>query len=137
MNVFQPHTNLADPINRRIVASEIEGGVYLSQLPGDTVLAVDTVNRSYQVRLSGPVSDNGGAPPQSRDFSRADLGNVWISGHPKYCPEPVAVRLRGSNWGGSMLKSDYLGRGMRMEFHHPGHGRTIVTSRIVDIRIVS
>jgi len=54
-------------------------------------------------------------------------------GHPQYCPEPVAVRIAGSTWDGSMLKLQFIGRGMRLEFRHPVF-RTIKTSRIVDIR---
>jgi hypothetical protein len=43
------------------------------------------------------------------------------------------VRIEGSTWGGSMLKVRFIGRGMRLEFRHPVF-RTIITSRIVDIR---
>ena len=35
-----------------------------------------------------------------------------------------------------MLKADFLGRGMHMEFQHPGYNRAIVTSRIVELRQV-
>ena len=61
------------------------------------------------------------------------LGKELIWGHPQYCPEPVPVRIKGSTWGGSMLKLRFIGRGMRLEFRHPVF-RTILTSRIVDIR---
>jgi hypothetical protein len=43
------------------------------------------------------------------------------------------VRILGSTWGGSMLKTKFLGFGMHLEFEHPVH-RTVLTSRIVDIR---
>ena len=52
---------------------------------------------------------------------------------PEYCPDPVLVTIDGSNWGGSMLKMSFIGRGMRLEFRHPQF-RTIMTSRIVNIR---
>jgi len=64
--------------------------------------------------------------------SRAD-GQALISGHPKFCPEPVPVRIAGSTWGGSMLKLRFIGRGMHLEFRHPTH-HTITTSRVVNIR---
>ena len=37
--MFSPHPNLADEVNRSIIQSEIEGGVYLGDLPPSTVLA--------------------------------------------------------------------------------------------------
>ena len=50
-------------------------------------------------------------------------------------PEPVLVRISGSNWGGSMLKAAFLGRGMHLEYKHPKYRGPIVTSAIVDIRL--
>jgi hypothetical protein len=114
--MFQPHRNLSDRINGDIIRSEIEGGVYLKDLPDQTTLEILTENRPYMLTV------------------RRD-GSAWISGHPQFCPEPVLVRIAGSNWGGSMLKSEYLGRGMQLEFEHPGYHAPIVTSPIVDIRL--
>jgi hypothetical protein len=116
--MFRPHTNLSDEINGNIVRSEIEGGVYLRDLPERSQLEVATRNRAYRIVLE-------------RD------GAAWISGHPQYCPEPVLCRISGSNWGGSMIKTAYLGRGMHMEFRHPEFKGPIVTSAIVDIRVLS
>ena len=53
---------------------------------------------------------------------------IW--GHPEFCPKPVSVSIAGSTWGGSMLKSRFVGRGMRLEFHHPGYATPIITSPI-------
>ena len=114
--LFRPHPNLADEINDAIVRSEIEGGVYLDSLPAGANLEVQTENRWYRIVNRGQ-------------------GKALISGHPRYCPEPVLVGIHGSTWGGSMLKVGYLGRGMRMEFGHAPYG-TIVTSRIREIRQV-
>lgn len=112
---FVPHPHLGDEVNRNIVRSEIEGGVYLRDLPSEAKLEVETQNRSYTLVHQGG-------------------GEALLSGHPKYCPHPVLVRIAGSNWGGSMLKAAYLGRGMHMEFRHPDYDRPIVTSRILEIR---
>jgi hypothetical protein len=114
--MFQPHQNLSDGINGNIIRSEIEGGVYLRDLPDQAELEVVTQNRGYTLVV------------------RQD-GSALISGHPEFCPEPVLVRISGSNWGGSMLKAAYLGRGMHMEFRHPGYQGPIVTSPIVDIKM--
>ncbi len=109
-----PHPHLGDRVNRNIVQSAIEGGVHLNDLPARTTLRIRTENRSYTVVHCGG-------------------GEALISGHPEYCPSPVRVRICGSNWGGSMLKTMYLGRGMHLEFRHPEFEQPIITSRIVEI----
>ena len=112
--VFMPHPNLGDEVNENIVKSEIEGGVYLDELGEGVVLEVETQNHGYTIVTGG-------------------RGKELICGHPVYCPDPVAVRIAGSTWGGSMLKVRFVGRGMHLEFLHPNY-RTITTSRIVAIR---
>jgi hypothetical protein len=114
--MFQPHQNLSDEVNGNIIRSEIEGGVYLKDLPEPALLEVSTRNRRYTLVV------------------RRD-GSAWIWGHPEFCPEPVLVRITGSNWGGSMIKSAFLGRGMHLEFRHPDYKGAIVTSPIVDIQL--
>jgi hypothetical protein len=111
---FMPHPNFSDEVNRNIVQSEIEGGVCLDDLSEGALLEVETQNRWYTILI------------RSR-------GKELIWGHPQYCPDPVPVSIAGSTWGGSMLKLRFIGRGMRLEFRHPVF-RTIITSRIVDIR---
>lgn len=113
-NLFQSHPNLGDAVNYNCIASEVEGGVFLDRLPEGTVLRVETQNRAYTLVHRGN-------------------GQALISGHPTFCPEPVLVHIEGSNWGGSMLKASFIGRGMHLEFRHPEH-RTITTSCIVDVR---
>ena len=112
--LFMPHPNFSDEVNRNIVQSEIEGGVCLDNLSEGEVLEVETQNRWYTIVVG-------------------DRGKDLIWGHPKYCPDPVAVRIEGSTWGGSMLKIRFVGRGMCLEFQHPTY-RRIVTSPIVEIR---
>ena len=90
----------------------------LRDLPHESTLRVDTQNRSYTIVHCGH-------------------GHALISGHPQFCPEPVLVKIEGSNWGGSMLKPSYLGRGMHLEFRHPDYEKPIITSRIVEIRQVA
>ena len=76
--------NLSDEVNRNIIQSEIEGGVFLGDLPPSTVLQIHTQHHCYTMLLLGD-------------------GNALISGHPQYCPEPILVVIAGSTWGGSML----------------------------------
>ena len=113
--MFVPHQNLSDQINRNIIRSEIEGGVYLKDLPDESELEVRTRNRGYTLKVL-------------RD------GQALISGHPEFCPEPVLVAIAGSTWGGSMLKLRYIGRGMHLEFCHPEYRTPIITSRIQEVR---
>jgi len=116
-NLFDPHPSLSDRVNHNIVQSEVEGGVYLENLPTHSALEIQTENRHYTVIHRG-------------------RGEVLIWGHPVYCPAPTPVSIAGSNWGGSMLKVGFIGRGMHLEFRHPEYRRPIVTSRICDIREV-
>ena len=114
--MFAPHRNLSDQINGNIIRSEIEGGVDLRSLPVASTVEVETRNHAYTLVIQ----------PEC---------HALISGHPEFCPEPVLVRINGSNWGGSMIKTAYLGRGMRLEFRHPAFSGPIVTSTIRDIRL--
>lgn len=113
--MFTPHANFGDEVNRNILQSEIEGGVFLKDLPPETVLQIDTRHHSYTLVFLGE-------------------SNALISGHPHYCPDPVPVAIAGSTWGGSMLKLRFVGRGMHLEFHHPEYQTPILTSAIQEIR---
>jgi len=115
LRLFQPHPNLSDTVNRRIIQSEIEGGVFLADLPPASVLEIQTQHHDYRAVT---LAEN----------------SVLISWHPEYCPEPVLVAIAGSTWGGSMLKRGFVGRGMRLEFSHPASRTPITTSRIKEIR---
>lgn len=112
-----PHPNLSDRVNHNIVQSEIDGGVYLTRLPANTTLEVETQNRRYTILVR-------------------DCSEVLICGHPVFCPDPVPVRITGSNWGGSMLKVGFIGRGMQIEFRHPQH-QTVITSVVREVREVA
>jgi len=113
--LFTPHPNLSDDVNRNVVGSEIEGGVFLDRLQAHSVLQIQTQHRCYTAVMLGG-------------------SQALISGHPKYCPEPTLVAIAGSTWGGSMLKRRFVGRGMHLEFCHPEYSTPIVTSRVQEIR---
>lgn len=115
VQLFLPHPNLSDEINHNIAQSEIEGGVSLHDLPPESALEIETENRFYTVVTRG-------------------RGEALIWGHPEFCPMPVLVRIAGSNWGGSMLKTAFIGRGMHLEIRHPGYEKPIITSRIREVR---
>jgi hypothetical protein len=113
--MFTPHPNLSDEVNGGIIQSEVEGGVFLKDLPPSTVLQIQTMHHCYTAVLLGG-------------------SDALISGHPEFCPRPVQVAIAGSTWGGSMLKLQFVGRGMHLEFHHPEYSTPIVTSAIQEIR---
>jgi hypothetical protein len=109
---LSPH--LDDAVNGKIVQAEIEGGVHLRDVQPGAVLEIETENHAYTIEYQG-------------------LGQALISGHPVFCPEPVLATIHGSTWGGSMIMTGYIGRGMRLEF-----GRSadlpIITSVIREVR---
>jgi hypothetical protein len=112
--MFRASPHLDSSVNRRIIQSEIEGGVHLGDVAPGTVLEVRTENRAYTIRYQG-------------------LGQALISGHPLFCPEPTPVTIHGSTWGGSMIKTGYIGRGMRLEFAAAA-SQPITTSVIREVR---
>jgi hypothetical protein len=113
--MFMPHPNLSDELNSNIVESEIEGGVFINDLPPSTVLEIQTMHHCYKAVFLGG-------------------SQALISGHPEFCPRPVPVAIAGSTWGGSVLKMRFVGRGMHLEFHHPEYSTPIITSCIQEIR---
>jgi len=113
--MFRPHSNLCDRVNHNIVQSEIEGGVFLHDLEPRTILFIQTQHHCYTAVFLGE-----------------NQALLW--GHPQFCPKPTSVSIVGSTWGGTMLKSRFVGRGMRLEFHHPEYSTPIVTSPIREIQ---
>lgn len=95
--------------------SKIEGGAYLDRLSVGSALEVETENHIYTIE-------------------RREDG-YYIDGHPKYCPEPTKVRISGSTMGGSAIRMNFVGRGMRLEFTHPEYG-SITTSWIKEVKEV-
>lgn len=99
---------------RQISTSNVEDGVYLDRVPAGTQLIVQTVNRQYLV--------------ETREGCEA-----LVSGHPKYCPEPVGVTLYGSESRTATLLPGCIGPGLCLVLLHPS-GRFIRTSRVREVR---
>ena len=111
--MFEPNPNLSDEINSAIAESELAGGVYVNKLVVGRELLVRTKNTLYTIE-------------------RREDG-LYIFGDQMYCPAPVKCAIAGSNFGGSMLKMGFIGRGMYMEFSTSMHPEVIVTSQIMEI----
>jgi len=108
------HNNLSDEINHNIAQSEIEGGVFLKDLPVGSALEVITRNTRYVIK------------------KRAE-DEYSIVGHQRYCPVETPVRIAGSTWGGSMLKAGFIGRGMCIELSTLAYPSPITTGMVKEI----
>ena len=115
--LFETSPHFTDELNRDIIRSEIEGGVYLRDLRRGDVLHIETEDWLCILQYCGE-------------------DEALVTGHRRICPHPVLVQIAGSTWGGSMLKQHFIGRGMHLEFNHPNHGR-VVTASIIEIRAVA
>ena len=114
MNCSKPHPSQH---SRHISTSTVEDGVYLDELRAGTRIIVQTVHRQYLLETRGGCK-------------------VLLSGHPKYCPEPLEVTVQGATCGTPMLVTAYIRPGQCLRFLHP-NGRIIRTSRVREVRKLS
>ena len=113
MHQMQPSVlHLHTPLPR-VPAGEIDS-VDIEELPIGAKLEVETGHTTY-------VLENRGQ------------GQVLISGHPQFCPEPVLVEFQGAVGGAALLKLWHIEPGLKMAFQHPSLG-TVRTSRVRAIR---
>lgn len=98
-----------------IEISENVEGVTLEKLRPCDMIHARTCNSDYEIFLLDPES-----------------GRALVRGG-KYFVEPTEAIVSGSNFGGSMLKSGWLGHGLRMEFNVKGY--RIATSPIMELRV--
>lgn len=90
-------------------------GVYVDELDDGTVVEVETQHSHYRL-------------------VKRDNTHVSISGHPRFCPQPVEVEIEGSVGSKSPTFSNpgFIGRGMHLVYKHPKFN-LVTTSRILDI----
>ncbi len=112
------HPNLSDDVNRNIDQSDRDGGVFLTDVPVGTIIKFQTRNTKYTIVKTGEK-----------------YGDCTIQGHPKYCPIPTKAYIHGSTWGGSMIKMDFVGKGMHLEFSTDEHKGNILTTEIQSIEL--
>jgi hypothetical protein len=111
------HPNPSDENDRQGAQPGSEDGVDLDGLADGSVLEVETRHHRYTIVKSAHTQ-------------------VRISGHPRFCPEPVTVDIDRCGAERFSLKRGYIGRGMHLVFEHPVY-HTITTSRILDIHRVA
>jgi hypothetical protein len=102
------------PHAAELLEADRAGGVDLDTLSMGAVLDIETSHTKY-------VLENRGE------------GNVVLSGHPDFCPEPVLVKFHGSVGGPSLIRAGHIEVGMQMAFQHPKFG-TLRTSRVKSVR---
>ena len=129
VGLYEMHiTSLYDNMPRRIaVVPQLHGtaakalpaaqpedqeGVYVNDLAPGTVLEIETQHHHYTL-------------------VKRDGSMVRLSGHPRFCPEPIGVLIEGSVGNNPILyaKLGYIGRGMYMVFKHPIYD-SVTTSRL-------
>jgi hypothetical protein len=107
----------SDEVNAAYDKSTIEGGADLTKLKVGNKLVVQCLDCTLTIE-------------------RREDG-LYISGHDKFCPVPTKARIPGSNFGGSMLRMNFVGRGMYMEFHTDEYPKRIITSQVQEVTEVT
>jgi hypothetical protein len=89
--------------------------VDLANLDRGVQIDVETRNRHYRIECLGG-------------------GDIMISGHPEFCPAPVAGHLQGSSDKAGVLEPGLIGRGKYLCFLLDSQ-RPITTSRVVSLHL--
>lgn len=69
------------------------------------------------------------------DGNQITIKDSRQDGKPNRFAEPTKCNIHGSTWGGSMLKMNYIGVGMHLEFSVPGKPGYYTTSQIESLTI--
>jgi hypothetical protein len=96
---------------KKLIASA-KDGIDLGRLPIGTIVEARTKNSLYKIK-------------------KLENGEHEIEGG-KHFPEPCINGINGSTWGGSMIKMNWLGIGMHIEFTN---GPT--TSPVQSLKIIA
>lgn len=104
---------LDDRIINKIKEQEELQGIDVSKLPLGCQIVVRTNNNIYKIKTGED--------------------KVWVQGG-KYFPEKTECIFNGSTFGGSMLKLNWIGHGMYMEFNFDN--KLITTSSVREAKII-
>ena len=97
--------------------AEPRAGVYLSSLDTGSTIDLETRSRHYRIEY-------------------LDGDRVRISGHPYWCPTPTLARLCGSRGDSDGFEAGYIGCSMRLVFERLEDRIPVITSKIMDIRVI-
>jgi len=112
------HPNLSDEINKAKASQNEDTGVFIDKLPVGTIVKIETKRSIYIFEVQDAT------------------GRVHIKGTGNYFNEITPARIIGSNFGGTMLKSRWVGIGMRMEVLPDGPLKGVITSAIRRITVI-
>lgn len=97
-----------------ILKQQEQRGIQLDRLPLGAHIVLKTTNSTYVIK------------PEKGD---------WLIKGGNYFPEETCVTISGSTWGGSMIKSNWIGKDMFLEiWRHDG--RPLLTSTIRQANII-
>lgn len=105
---------LSEAIVNNIAKSEVDGGIWLKDIPIGKIVLVQTNNTLYRIE------------------HRED--GFYIQGNHRFCATPTKTSISGSTFGGSMLKMGFIGIDMFLEFYIEGFS-TLTSSRISDVKM--
>lgn len=88
-------------------------GIHLRELEPLTTVVVQTHNSRYRLVMTGGTS-------------------AIVQGG-KFFADPTPARIDGSGFGGSVLKTAWIGVGLRMEIF--ANDQRIITSPVLDVRL--
>ena len=100
-----------------LAKSEREEGIDVKGLPPDIIVTVVTENSTYTILILDP-----------------ETGDAIIEGGTRFTT-PTAVKINGSTFGGSVIKPDWIGKGMHLELWRGENEKGLVTSEIRTINI--
>lgn len=114
----QGEKNIDPSLLAKIKQAEKDGGIFLKNIPEDHVVEVHTKNSIYALAVIDKKKSK-----------------VVIQGNNKVFLQPEACYLRGSTFGGSMIKIGWIGVGMHLEAN-PASGGIVTTSSIKTVVVV-
>jgi hypothetical protein len=86
-----------------------------NSLASGSLIDVETKSRHYRIECLGGTA-------------------IRVSGHPQYCPDPVAATLQGSVDQDGILEEGFIGCGKRVIFLLD-HAHPITTSRVLNVQV--
>ena len=112
--------------NGDVIASSTNGGCRDSYMTSAELIDCKSLVRGSLIDVE----------TKSRHYRIECLGGnaIRISGHPEYCPDPVAAQLHGSVDKEGILELGLIGRGMRLMFLLDER-RPVTTSRVLRVHV--
>jgi hypothetical protein len=98
--------------------AELLEGVHLTELEEGAMIDINTKSRHYSVEYLGG-------------------DNVRVSGHPTWCPTPIAARLEGSIRDSGAFEPGFVGRGMHMVFQRSDDSLPVTTTEVKDLHLAA